>query len=108
MVDSNRVIGLNYAIIQSYTDDQIAEASKKFLCDNDIPCTVEHNLNLAGFPHSAYTLIGITGFPRISSTECKAYQSKIDKLSDQYTKMTHGKTGYRAFEHVLKKWDKQG
>ena len=106
-VDTNRVIGRNYAIIASYGDEQIAQASAKFLNDNGIPCTVEHNLHLRGFPQSEFTLVGTTGFGRISANECTAYQAKIDKLSDQFTKVSRGQRTYRAFQHTLYKWDKQ-
>jgi hypothetical protein len=80
-----RINGANYIIIQSYPEQErkMAEDAVKFLHDNGIEATIEKDLprwGLAGW----YTVLGTTGFEKISSSQCEAYSKKVRDISERY------------------------
>jgi len=102
-VAKGRLNGANYIIIQSYPEQErkMAEEAVKFLHDNGIEATIEKDLprwGLAGW----YTVLGMTGFERISSPQCDAYSKKVREVSDRYAK----KGSFKAFDPKPYRWGK--
>ena len=98
-----RINGANYIIIQSYPEQErkMAEDAVKFLRDNGIEATIEKDLprwGLAGW----YTVLGTTGFEKISSTQCDAYSKKVRDISERYAK----KGSFKAFAPTPYRWGK--
>ncbi len=100
-----RINGANYIIIQSYPEQEhrMAEDAVRFLRENGIEATIEKDLprwGLAGW----YTVLGTTGFEKISSQQCDAYTRKIREISDRYAK----KGSFKAFDPKPYRWGKAG
>ena len=105
--DSNRSIGLNYVVVQSYADEKSATEARDFLNNNGVPCTIEHNLH--GWPKTAFIVIGIDGFAHISSYEYKDYTDNIKRLSLRFAPPTpHSQHNYKAFEPAGYQWGQGG
>ena len=99
--DGKRYIGFNYAIIQGYPqgEEKMAREAVQFLNREGVRCTIEYNI--AKFQQ--ITIVGLDGFPRVSTSDWIAYKQKIQQLS---TKYTSDKKGFKAFNPVPKKWDR--
>lgn len=98
-----RLNGANYIIIQSYPEQEhkMAEEAVKFLRENGIEATLEKDLprwGLAGW----YTVLGTTGFEKISSQQCEAYTKKVREISDRYAR----KGSFKAFDPKPYRWGK--
>ncbi len=98
-----RINGANYIIVQSYPEQErkMAEDAVKFLHENGIEATIEKDLprwGLAGW----YTVLGTTGFEKISSTQCDAYSKKVRDISERYAK----KGSFKAFDPKPYRWGK--
>lgn len=98
--DPRRQIGLNYVVIQSYPNEAEAIEAIDVLAQNGIQADVQRNLR--GWNASWYSVVGIEGFTRISSTEFKQYVRKIDQVSQQYA----GRKSWKAFSPQAYKWDR--
>jgi hypothetical protein len=100
--EGQRVIGLNYVIIQSYPDQADAENAMKLLEKRGIECTVEPAP--ASWSHSAYkmySVIGKLGFDRIrNSPEFEQYKDAILKVSDEFA----GRSKFKRFDPSPFKW----
>jgi hypothetical protein len=79
-----RVIGLNYAIIQTYPEGemQAAQAACDFLNKNGIPCTLEKT-DYVRNPNWV-CLVGTAGFTKISSGDYLTYVDHIIALADKF------------------------
>jgi hypothetical protein len=100
--ESKRYINLNYVVVQSYPAEEQAMADKAatYLNNHGVNCTVEQNVK--GF--LPVSVVGLEGFPKISSTEFKTYVDHIKKLSTDFTSNSRS---FKAFDPRAKKWDKQ-
>jgi hypothetical protein len=101
---TKRYIGYNYVIIQSYppTEAKMATDAAAFLNSHAVTCTLEQDIK--GW-RNYVCVVGLDGFARQTSPECKAYIEHIKELSSEYG----GKAGrgFKQFDPVVKKWDKQ-
>lgn len=79
-----RVIGLNYAIIQTYPEGELqaAEAARDFLNKNGIPCTLEKT-DYVRNPNWV-CLVGTAGFTKISTGDYLTYVDHIIALADKF------------------------
>lgn len=77
-----RTIGLNYAIIGTYPNEEKdnAQAACDFLTRNGIPCTLEKT----DYARNWICLVGTAGFTKISSPEFKTYVDNIIKLGEKF------------------------
>jgi len=97
--DQNRTVGLNYVIVQSYPTAEEAKAACDALIKNDILCTVEKAPK--GWPAGWYSVIGITGFDRISSSpKYERYIASIKAVGKQFA----GSQKFKKFEPMAYKW----
>ena len=99
--DGKRYIGYNYAIIQGYpvSEEKMARDAVQFLNREGVRCTIENGIR----GYQQITIVGLDGFPRVSSSDWIAYKQKIQQLSNKYTA---DKRGFKAFNPTPKKWDK--
>jgi hypothetical protein len=97
--DAHRQSGLNYAIIQSYPDKEMAEKAAEFLTKNGIPCTVERNL--PGWSQNSTNVcvvVGIRGFAKISNNPAlDAYKKSIMDVGAKYS---NGRSRFTGFGTV--------
>ena len=79
-----RIIGLNYAIIQTYPEGELqaAQAACDFLNKNGIPCTLEKT-DYVKNPNWV-CLVGTAGFTKISSGDYLTYVDHIIALADKF------------------------
>jgi hypothetical protein len=101
--DVERMIGLNYVIIQSYPDKKDADAARELLCKREILCTVEPTPAnwFSNNGQTWYSVIGIKGFSKIrDSDEFKRYIASIMQVSDEFA----GKSRFKRFEPTPYKW----
>jgi hypothetical protein len=94
--DAHRQSGLNYAIIQSYPDKEMADKAAEFLTKNGIPCTVEKNLpGWSGNSASVCFVVGIRGFAKISNNPAlDAYKKSIIDVGARYSSGRARFTGF--------------
>jgi hypothetical protein len=101
--DEERMIGMNYVIIQSYPDKKDADAARELLVKRGILCTVEPT-PATWFSNNGqtwYSVIGIKGFSKIrESDEFKRYIASIMQVSDEFA----GKVRFKRFEPTPYKW----
>jgi hypothetical protein len=99
---ADRVLGLNYIIIQSYPaqEKQLGDEAIALLASHRIQATLEQGLRGFG---NLYVVVGTDGFDAPSSPECVRYIQRIRTISDQ----TYG-TGrrFKAFNPLAYKWDR--
>jgi hypothetical protein len=57
-----RVVGRNYLVVQSYTDEKVATTLRDTLIQNGVACTIERGLNGYG---TRFCILTTTGFDRI-------------------------------------------
>ena len=72
---SNRIVGMNYVIIQSYPDEKRATDARDALVKGGIDCTVVKN---HPFAPKWYSVIGTRGFSRTNTQEYQDYIRKLD------------------------------
>ena len=94
---TGRVIGMNYAVIQSYPDEKGAADARDALIKSGIPCTVEKN---HPFAPKWYCVIGTTGFAKSSTHDYQEYVRKIQAVSDKFA----GSSKFRKFDPQPYKW----
>lgn len=85
---NQRVIGLNYTVVQSFPAGAKAMAFDvcNYLNANGVPCTVE--TNLGDYPN-LFVVVGLEGFQRVNDAAYKKYDSNLRQLS---TKLGNDKT----------------
>jgi hypothetical protein len=100
---TKRYIGYNYVIIQSYppTEAKMATDAAAFLNSHVVSCTIEQDIK--GW-RNYVCVVGLDGFAKQTSPECKAYIERIHQLSDEY--VSKSSRGFKQFDPVVKKWDK--
>jgi hypothetical protein len=96
-----RIVGLNYVVIQSYPEQELAMAEEavKYLQTNGLDATIEKNLPRWSRANW-YTVVGTVGFERISSPEYQAYVRKVQDISNRYAKPG----SFKAFEPKPYSW----
>jgi hypothetical protein len=98
---ARRAINLNYVIVQSYPDRKSADEAAALLNKAGIRCTVEPAP--AGFVKNSswVSVIGTTGFQRLSnSPEFDAYIKAIEKVGAQLS----GTAKFKRFQPAAYKW----
>lgn len=75
---ADRIVNLNYIIVQSYPDAKDAQEVVALLAAKGVPTTIERNL--AGYP-KWHIVVTTEGFPKISSPEFNALRKRIDQVS---------------------------
>ena len=95
--DAGRQVGLNYVLVQSYHEKQLADNACQFLVSHGVPCTVE--LGVPGW-RSSYCVIGTDGFTGPGSPDCQDMLEKIRALSPNYARAG----SYSAFSPQVVKW----
>ena len=98
-----RVLNLNYVVVQSYPDQKSAEEARDALLKANIGCTIEQKLR--GLNPNWYTVVGTQGFQRASGSEFDAYIRKIDAVSQQFAQR---KRSFKAFMPMAYKWTHAG
>jgi hypothetical protein len=93
-----RMIGLNYAIIQTYPDSEreAAEAACAFLNKNGIPCTLEKT-DYVKNPNWV-CLVGTAGFTKISSGDYVTYVDHIIALAEKFPTARFYRFNPKAFK----------
>ncbi|CAN5607071.1 hypothetical protein BH09PLA1_BH09PLA1_15750 [soil metagenome] len=94
-----RVLNLNYVVVQSYPDQKSAEEARDALLKANIGCTIEQKLK--GWKPEWYSVVGTQGFQRASGAEYAAYIEKISGVSQQFAQR---KRSFKAFEPMAYKW----
>jgi hypothetical protein len=98
-----RVLNLNYVVVQSYPDQKSAEEARDALLKAGINCTIEQKLR--GLNPNWFTVVGTQGFQRASGTEYDGYIRKIDAVSQQFATR---KRSFKAFTPMAYKWTHAG
>ncbi len=97
----DRQIGLNYVVIQSFTDEKMANDIREAFSKAGVPCSIEKGIR--GLPATRFCVVGTEGFARIKAVECIDYCKKIDSVSDQ---LAATKKGFNAQQLMALKWEK--
>jgi hypothetical protein len=98
----NRVVGLNYIIVQSYPDEKLAGEAVKALADHGVEATIERNLKW-GNANWCF-VVGVEGFSKITnSPQFDAHARKIKEISAKYTGGSK-KPSFKAFDPSPYKW----
>jgi hypothetical protein len=98
--DGPRTIGLNYVIIQSYRDEEMARRYAQMLNQGGVRCTVEQDLPNWSQGGPWYSIVGTSGFARIrNSPEYDSYIQSIRRIND-----SNGLTGFRRFDPQPYHW----
>jgi hypothetical protein len=99
-VPAVRTINLNYMLVQCYRDEKTATDARDFLDKNGIPCTIEREVR--DWHKGYYYVVGLQGFPRITSPDYLAYRTRIEDLSTEFS--PHNV--YKGFAPQAVKWDR--
>ncbi|HLL90481.1 MAG TPA: hypothetical protein VK324_14370, partial [Tepidisphaeraceae bacterium] len=96
----NRIVGMNYVIVQSYPDEKSANDAVDILARNAIPCTV-----VKGPPgwanNSWFSVVGTRGYDKLrNNPEYDAYVKKIQRVSDAFA----GKSRFKQFDPRPYRW----
>jgi len=92
-----RIIGMQYVIIQSYPDDADASKAVALLKQNGIEATVEVLPWFSKWP----SVVGVTGFDRIkSNTQYDRYIASIEQLSAKFA----GQSKFKRFTPQPIRW----
>jgi len=99
-VNSQRIIGRTYVIIQIYPDKKNADDAAALLNKNNIPCTVENGV--AGWASKSWwCVVGTTGFDHIrDNPDYKAYENAVNKVSEQFA----ANSKFKKFEPRAYRW----
>jgi hypothetical protein len=100
VTDSNRTVGLQYVIVQSYPveEKQWAEGAMKVLNEAGVLCTIEKGIPWAP---SSYCVVGVTGFDRTrNSPAYDAYIARIRQVSDKFA----GTVRFKKFDPKPFRW----
>ena len=98
-----RVLNLNYVVIQSYPDQKSAEEAHDALLKANVGCTIEQKLR--GLKPDWFTVVGTQGFQRASGPEYDAYIHNLEQISQQFSR---SKRSFKAFTPLAYKWTHAG
>jgi hypothetical protein len=93
-----RIVNMNYVLMQSYFEEKTAEEARDYLVKNGVPCTIERGVK--GWRPDFYQVIGLQGFVRASSAECRAYMHNVENLGETFSP----KSKYKRFQPEAIKW----
>jgi hypothetical protein len=83
-VRGERVIGMQYIVIQSFLEDAAAaERTAVYFRENGIDCTVESGL--PGWSARWHSVVGTQGFPRASGIDYERYFNRVITVGDKFT-----------------------
>jgi len=97
-VQGQRVVNLNYVLVQSYFDEKTAIEARDFLNQNGVPSTIERGVK--GWRSDFYQVIGLQGFSHLSGADYINYRKRIDELSTEFSP----KGKYKKFQPQAIKW----
>ena len=97
-----RVLNLNYLVIQSYPEEKQAADAVAFLAESGVQTTIERNLR--GWGASWFVVVGTDGFAHISSPDYLAYRKKIEQLSLDFA--NKNPRSFKAFQPMPYRWDR--
>ncbi len=98
--DVDRVVGKQYVVIQSYTDEKAANDIAALLQKNNVPCSVIKALPNWGRADT-FSIVGTTGFDRIrSNPDFDHYEANIVHVGEQLAANGH----FRKFEPHPYRW----
>jgi hypothetical protein len=82
-VTGERQSGLNYVVMQSYPPGMVeaANEAREVLMQHGIPCTVEPAPARLKAPQGWVSVIGTTGFARVSTPDYKNYVRTVENVS---------------------------
>ncbi len=93
-----RVVGLNYVVVQSYKDEKLAQEAAAAMRAAGLGCTVEHGL--PGYSSSWYVVVGTEGFARPSTPEYHAYVRKVQEIGEKFA----GSSKWKRFDPNPYRW----
>lgn len=93
-----RVVNLNYVLVQSYFDEKTAIEARDFLNQNGVPCTIERGVK--GWRADFYQVMGLQGFSHLSGSDYINYRKRLDELSVAFSP----KGKYKRFQPQAIKW----
>jgi len=93
-----RIVNLNYVLVQSYFDEKTAIEARDFLNQNGVPCTIERGVK--GWRQDFYQVIGLQGFSHLAGSDYINYRKRLDELSVQFSP----KGKYKRFQPQAIKW----
>jgi hypothetical protein len=93
-----RIVNMNYVLMQSYFEEKTAEEARDHLVKSGVPCTIERGVK--GWKPDFYQVIGLQGFVRVSSPECRAYMHSIEELGETFSP----KSKYKRCQPEAIKW----
>jgi hypothetical protein len=92
-----RIIGMQYVVIQSYPDDADADEAVKLLKENGIDATVEKIASYSKWP----CVVGATGFDRIKNNAAyDHYIAQIESVSQKFA----GRSKFKRFAPAPIRW----
>jgi hypothetical protein len=98
-----RSIGLNYVVVQSYSDHKTAEEARKALEAAGVPCTIEEGLK-DWAPPTMFCVVGTHGFSSVkTSAAYRQYEDAIRNVSKSFA----GTSKYKMFDPRAYKWKPQ-
>ena len=95
---AGRVVGMNYVVIQSYKEEQLANEAAAALRAGGLGCTVEHGL--PGYSATWYSVVGTQGFTKATTPDYQAYLRKVEVVSNKFA----GNSKWKQFEPNPYKW----
>ncbi len=97
---NQRIIGMNYVIVQAYPDRKVAEKAAEMLTRSSIPCTVEPAPGPQWHKEWAH-VIGTTGFRSVlRNPQYDEYVAAIRTVGDKFAAGTR----FNKFEPTAIKW----
>ena len=100
-VRGDRIIGMNYVIVQSYPEESEAKAAVETLRQHGIGCTVEK-----GTPYAPkwFSVVGVQPFDQLTGNpQYTAYKKQIEAVSDKFA----SNSKFKRFEPKPFKWQKK-
>lgn len=94
----DRIVGMNYVIIQSYPDQAEAQSAADSLAQNGISATVVKG---TAFAPRWYSVVGLEPFDHLSGNDAyRQYVKRITQVSDTFA----GNSKFKKFEPRPYKW----
>lgn len=99
--NGQRIVGMNYVIVQSYPEEKEAQEAVQLLIQNGVGATVVKG---TAYAPRWYSVVGVTPFDRLSGNQqYQAYVAQINQLSDKFA----GNSRFKRFEPRPYKWQNQ-
>ena len=104
--DIKRQVGLNYVVVQSYPSEKDATEARDLLLKNGIACTIEKPPSALRLPDTWFSVVGTSGFEKISTREWENYVTSIAAVSSKFeaTGKSSGTSKFKKFQPLGVKW----